>query len=68
MVQFSVGFITVDTPDEYGYQLAPFRVTDMTYIMFGVQACNDAHILLMADKDDEKNSVVEVVLGKFTKA
>ena len=58
----------MDTPNDYNYQLTPFRVTGMTYIMFEVQACNDAHILLMADKDDEDTSVLEVVLGKFTKA
>ena len=68
MVQFSVGLITVDTPNDYNYRvLAPFHVTGMTYIRFEVQACHDVHILLMADKDDEDNSVLEVVIGKFTK-
>ena len=39
-------------------------VSDTTYIIFKVMACNDAHVLLYEDEDDVHNNLYEIVLGK----
>ena len=39
-------------------------VSGATSLLFEVQACNDAHILLMKNPGDKYNDAIEIVIGK----
>ena len=55
------------TPDEYKYRVVGIDISDASSIVFEVKACNDAHILLMTNVDDEDNDIYEIVIGKSFK-
>ena len=56
--------IQISTPDAYTYQAVGIDISDETSFAFEVEACNDAHVLLMKTPGDENNDVIEIVIGK----
>ena len=51
------------TPDEYKYEVVLVDITEASSIVFEVEACNDVHLLLMRNADDEDLDVYEIVIG-----
>ena len=51
------------TPNVYRYHDVGMDVSSATSLLFEVEACNDAHILLMENAGDEVNDVIEIVIG-----
>ena len=56
--------LQISTPNSYTYQAVGIDISDDTSFTFEVQACNDAHVLLMKTPGDEVNDIIEVVIGK----
>ena len=54
------------TGDAKNYQLVNYDISDRTSLVFEVKACDNIHVLLMTNPDDNTNSVYEIVIGKPT--
>ena len=54
----------IHTPSAFRYHAVGMDVSGATSLLFEVQACNDAHILLMKNPGDENNDAIEIVIGK----
>ena len=50
------------TPDAYRYHDVGIHASHTTSFLFEVQACNDAHVLLIPDPVDH---LIEIVIGKL---
>ena len=63
IVSVGQGMNTGGTKD---YKLVPFDISDTTSLVFEVKACDNIHILLMEDPNNDTNSVYEIAIGKPT--
>ena len=61
---FTIARKEILTPNAYRYQDVGIDVSGMTSILFEVQACHDAHVLLMKTPADEAHDIIEIVIGK----
>ena len=57
--------LEINTPIGYKLQVVGIDVSKSTSIVFEVKACNDAHLLLMRDPEDEENGVLHIIIGMF---
>ena len=53
------------TPDVFHYHDVGIDASHTTSFLFEVQACSDAHILLMKHPGDEDRNLIEIVIGKL---
>ena len=60
---FTIARKEILTPNAYHYKDVGIDVSSMTSILFEVQACHDAHVLLMKTPADEDHEIIEIVIG-----
>ena len=63
MFDVAVTSLTSHTPDNYNYNQFWLSVSGRWFMVFRVQACNDAHIGLAATAGNSENRLYEVVIG-----
>ena len=59
--------VIISTPDLYDYYLiedSGVSVSGVPFLLFQLQACNDAHILLCQDRTQVYGDIYEIVIGK----
>ena len=65
IILFLTAGLEIMTSNEYKLQVVGMDLSKSTSIVFEVKACNDAHLMLMRNPEDEENGVLQIMIGMF---